>query len=178
MSEDRSFCAISAQAGKPTPTVAEVDSIHGRYNVMLYSGDSGRVLERLDITLSRTDTLHRFYQEILNSGGGLRWVRRKVPVVAYGDERSLKSKQAHSVPSVALYYSDKPVVSVFQPPECSNGICSIEGMETGLLLNIKQVKPSGFAGTVDQVGTPTSEQVAGRPTRLLGPHFFCALRER
>src|SRR5687767_15457569 len=38
---DRSFCAIAEQAGKATPSLAQVESLTGRYEVTLYSADSG-----------------------------------------------------------------------------------------------------------------------------------------
>jgi len=175
---DRSFCAISAQKGKPTPSIAEVDNLGGRYSVALYSADSGKVLDRLDISLSPTDTLHRFYQQVYDAGKPSHWERRKEPVLAFGDERRLKSRQRPRWPSVSLYYSDKPVISVFPPPRCFKGGCTVPGMRVGLFLNIKQVTPAGFAGTVDQVGTVTSMHVAGQPPQFLGPHYFCAVKEQ
>jgi hypothetical protein len=175
---DRSFCAISEQAGKPKPTLDEVETLTGRYRVALYSADSGKVLDQFDMSLIPTDTLHRFYQRSYDSGGAYRWDRRKEPLLAYGGERRRKWKANVEMPSVALYYSDKPILQLLTPPRCSNGACTIDGMQTGMFLIIKQVTKQGFAGTVDQIGTGTAFRAAGQPWRLVGPYFFCALKER
>jgi hypothetical protein len=174
---DRSFCAISAQAGQPKPTLPEIASLKGMYRVALYSADSGKKLDELEITLIPTDTLQRFYQRIYEAGGAYRLERRKEELLAYGGERHRKWEANAERPPVALYYSDKPVVALFTPPRCGKGSCVIEGWQTGLLLNIKQVKKQGFAGAVDQIGTGSAMKEPGQPWRLVGPHFFCALKE-
>ncbi len=175
---DRSFCAISEQAGKQKPTLAEVETLRGRYLVSLYSADSGKVLGRLDLTLTPTDTLHRFYRRIYEASGAYRLERRKEDLLAHGGERHRKWKPNVDRPPVALYYSEKPMIVLLTPPRCSNDVCVIYGMQTGMFLNIKQVTKDGFAGTVDQIGTVSAERTPGRPWRLFGPHFFCALKEQ
>jgi hypothetical protein len=177
-SPDRSFCAISEQSGKSAPTLAEVETLKGRYKVSLYSADSGKVLDHLDITLIPTDTLHRFYQRIYQPGGAYRLERRKEEYLAYGGERSRKWKANVEMPSVALYDSDKPRVALFTPPRCGNGVCVIYGLQTGEFLNIKRVAAGGFSGTVDQIGSVTAGRAPGQPWQFVGPHFFCAIRAR
>jgi hypothetical protein len=177
-STDRLFCTISEQAGKPKPTLPEVESLEGRYVVSLYSADSGKVLDHLDITLTPTDTLHRFYKKVYDAQGGYRLERRKEELVAHGGERRQKWKPNVQMPPVALIYSEEPVVALFAPPHCSSETCVIFGMQRGMLLNIKQITKQGFAGTVDQIGVVSAERVPGQPWRLHGPHFFCALKER
>src|SRR5690242_19948003 len=115
---DRAFCAISEQRGKSVPTLAEVESIVGRYAVNLYSVDSAKVLGSLDITLFPTDTLHRYYQLTYDGQGGSRWVRREVPLLANGDERHLSRNKNRGREPVNLYYTDAPHMSVFAPPTC------------------------------------------------------------
>jgi hypothetical protein len=175
---DRSFCSISEQADKPTPTIDEVQTLAGRYAVALYSADSGKVLDHLDLRLIPTDTLHRSYQRVYDSSGAYRFEKRKQPLLAYGAERTRKWNANVEMPSIALYYSDKPTIQLFPPPRCSHGSCLIDANRSGTLLIIKQVTKHGFAGTVDQIGSVTAMRAPGQPWQLLGPHFFCALKDQ
>jgi hypothetical protein len=169
---DRSFCAIAEQMGKPNPSLVQVGSLTGRYQVSLYSADSGKVLQTLTISLIPTDSSRRSPKDYFRTS------RRTgtEQYLAYGGLFGKGFKNGRTSierPPVALYFSDNPRIAIF--PQVLNYPNAIVLPDVGMFLNIKQVVQGGFAGTVDQIGSVTASRASGQPWQRHGPHFFCAV---
>ena len=176
---DRSFCSISQQAGKPAPTLHEIETLNGLYRVSLYSADSGATLDKFRISLTPTDTVTRFNQKVYDSSGSFQLRPRKEQLLASGQLTWTKRgrfRRDEEFPPVSLLVGDNSQISIFVTERSGSALVM---PQTGLNLVIKQVVDGNFSGTVDAIGTIAAEkdQKSGL-WRRVGPYFFCAVHER